>query len=86
MSRRAGAGSGRIDGASGERARRAGTGPLGGDLANHDTGSSIGGVQYAADGVVQRGLGVEAGRSSVSEPADESIDEAAEPVARIPLA
>ena len=42
-------------------------------MADHDTGSSIGGVQDAADGVVQRGLGVEAVRGSICEPADESI-------------
>jgi hypothetical protein len=70
---------------SGHQPSVAGT-PVGFDRVSHDDGrSAINGVEDAADGVVQRGLGVETTTCRVGEPADEAVEETAKAVDRVPF-
>jgi hypothetical protein len=60
--------------------------PIGLDRISHDDGrGAVSGVEDTADGVVQRGLGVETTTCRIGEPVDEAVEETAEAVDRVPL-
>ncbi|MEE3919079.1 hypothetical protein V2I01_13795 [Micromonospora sp. BRA006-A] len=54
-------------------------------VSHDDGGSAVGRVKHAADGVVQRGLGVETTARRVGEPVDKAVEETAKAVDRVPL-